>query len=268
MLGARVGEQEQFLTASSLVIFARSRPSSRRRTNPRPLDEQWQGRDPTIKPQSPASKPGTRRIHESSQIEIDNIPRLCRETEPLSSLYHTRNCFLAQFRKGVGSSQSAHQLSWWRGDGPWDLGEEITLDCILFPPHRVPVPVSACLGGDSWAEYTPNTRHFYDTNLCFLGFCVWGDWVWVLRVHLGVPSPAAELSPSPPPPPPPPPKSWATASAPPFGRPPRPNRIAALKQPPPLLLPVPGIQSPANPPQSPFLPLVMALTTIGAAGEQ
>lgn len=33
----------------SLVIFARSRPSSRRRTNRRPLDEQWQGRDPTIK---------------------------------------------------------------------------------------------------------------------------------------------------------------------------------------------------------------------------
>jgi hypothetical protein len=63
MLGARVGEQEQLLTASSLLIFARSQPSSRRRTNRRPLDEEGQVGESTIKLRPRMLR--ARRVHDS-----------------------------------------------------------------------------------------------------------------------------------------------------------------------------------------------------------
>jgi len=74
--------RNKLLTASSLLTFARSHPSSRRRTNRRPLDEEPQVGEPTIKLRP--RMPGARRVHTAPptlKIEIDNIPRSVENRE-------------------------------------------------------------------------------------------------------------------------------------------------------------------------------------------
>ena len=175
MLGAWAGKREQFLTASSLVMFGRSQhsispshesPGLLTRTGK--LERQQLGYtiDSPATPRvddcvSPIfiARQTTLSILIISRGSVDTDRFLCL---PPSSMYwyHTRNCFLAQFRKGVGPSQSAHQLSLRRGDGTWEkyFGSSTqTRDSYQVRPHPPPISPGSrlrlCMSrGYSWAE--------------------------------------------------------------------------------------------------------------------